>query len=1355
MKKIVICCFIFLLGVLSFADSFPVDDEIKKLTKYAEDYESGSINYAQLVVYISSVRQNLNEELGAVSMEEGGLFKEQQIESALGEPRRTTKWVWVESEEREKKLNEEVPVWEKIIFDGKKIQIRINAHPSVFRKKEVSQNSEEVLIYRLNFDIMFKSPSKEVGINSKIDEIKDLAERFSEDPSRENAEVLAGESVNVERAFESSMRQSQNSCEDVMTSIFGSENLRGEQKMLVSEIEFFSGENFESRIRLEMCDDCDWNWINLNMWVEGRGRGFEQKEEEVIGNFDRRRYEGLESSEYESKIREIIERMRLLLEEGNYKEAQKLNFELQMINEAWNEEANNIWEEIDEIYQGKRGDRTPEEEEEFNRNYGWIREEQERREREKELRRLNYEDRKDFYEELFSGYDKKEFYFNQVEYEKRLIEEFAEFGEEMCSNNVDDNDDGKIDCADNQCGGKFCGETSVEMVDENGEVVITTEKLYCIAGSCQEKKEEVISSGPVCGNNICETGENVCSPSVDCEGDECFGTADCGIAYCPNDCSICEEHPSIECDGRVVFGGEDVNGCPLPPVCISEEEVCQVTEDCIQPLCGLAECIKENSRGEFGICKTTELRECLEADCKDRDEKKKECDSGEIIISEVCSGGMWRSTGLYCGEKSEESLNCVSCGDSCAPAKDLAVLSCPSPTVEFECIEKQGRCEVLETSKRHNSCVIKGDCGGKNDVCSNGECVTLPEIVSINEPAVEETYFAGEDEKEIEEPEKDFGEFNEGEEIINEEDREEDNGVTDISGQVIRVIKVVTGRIISGFASHEGEETDSGNSGNGEDSSDNSGPNPGENPNDFQNENFNEFNEENFVEEGRHEERFEEEREGDDERRFEEQKNRCEEDCSRFCVDNCVREECREDFECDVDSVAQECGTECSPEESCIEKCMSGENFWEDYQDEQNFKYEKGVFMVGGSCRDSPQEEWGSNGNIHFGGWGVPFEEIQPLKNKYYQGGGSDWCKNELNDLIRQRSEFEKSVNEKFVVWFFENYLSNSAEDFEKHISGIFELYWKDVELSREIAYRMQCLGVDELPEFKLIEKIEYETPFGKFEFWEEMKEANLPGIDEKVKLISPYMKAGIFPNKEFMKSIMQKSMKEGKFPGPPEENLERENQGGPTEEERMMIKQDKKFMAQIIKVSEKYGGEINAVVQFKDLEKDEIVFNLYARVNPEVIMELEPMPYSEVPSEDFRIEIDFDKVYDMILTTEKEMQAERLESPPWDQKKVKPVQKVKEIKDGVQIYFKMRSIINSANVYPENAESDAKDLFKLFFKMMQQGDDRRGPSEGGERKDEGEGGRRGESNQEDFGEFGEGSQGEDFEEEFEGGLFG
>jgi hypothetical protein len=155
-KRGLIVLFVGILLVLSLssvsaAGSF--DDEIKKLTHYAEEYEIGNIDYVRLLIYNAAVRESLNEILGVVSQEEGGLLEQKQIEAVLGEAQEDTKWVWVEEEEREKKLDSPVPKWEKIVFDGRRLQIRLGIYPSLSRI-----TGEEKLVYRLNFEVISTNP---------------------------------------------------------------------------------------------------------------------------------------------------------------------------------------------------------------------------------------------------------------------------------------------------------------------------------------------------------------------------------------------------------------------------------------------------------------------------------------------------------------------------------------------------------------------------------------------------------------------------------------------------------------------------------------------------------------------------------------------------------------------------------------------------------------------------------------------------------------------------------------------------------------------------------------------------------------------------------------------------------------------------------------------------------------------------------------------------------------------------------------------------------------------------------------------------------------------------------------------
>ncbi|MDP2925185.1 MAG: hypothetical protein Q8N99_02320 [Nanoarchaeota archaeon] len=1224
-RQFIITISIFSIIMLSImVSAASIDSEIKKLTNYAGEYETGNINYVQFLIYSSAVRENMNEVLGATGKEMGGILKEEQLKSVLGQPTEETKWVWVENEEKEKKMDNPVPAWRKIVFDGRKIQIRLNAWPSIFSKREFKEDNgnedeknknkeledlEGKLIYRLNFEIEFKKPEEQLNIQDKIDNIKALAQTFNSDPSSGNAETLAKESVNAERVFESYFRQSGGKCEDIMGGIFGTENKRNTQKLFVQEISFCEGDNFEVIARLEMCDECEWNWINVDFRFEGRGPGFKLKEGEMSA-ISPKSFENMDSADFELEVKRIVDEIKQSCGNKNFDSIMASKNKLWPLNEAWSQKSNDVWKELDKTFQSKTESMTQEQRQEFDQNYGWIKQEQEKKKKAKELSKSNYEKRKQFYLNLFSGYDKKEFYFTQIEYEKRLIEEFKERGEEICDNNIDDNKNEAIDCDDGQCGGKICGKRK-NIMQEGNETKEMEVDFYCIEKECKQREE------------IQQVVRNISR--------------------------ICQELPPIECSegSRVFFSRYDnETNCPIETSCLEETESCKVNEDCRQPACGIVECMENK-------CKVTGLKECRELECSDGDERICESD-GRIV--EICNNGFWEKTG-ECQQESE--------------VKDEVIVG--------------------------NECLSANDCGSDN-ICNNGICQMLPKVI-ITEPVEEISSEEHEEEQEQtpSEPEP------------SPETQESEPGTTGniIFRSVIAFFSKmsITGFAITGFDVEEvpSEPMTSSTQPSGTPSETNK-PEPNQEQNQqiqqIENqllENQPSLSQEQQMPQDNQQPReniIEDDRRQEDERRNQENKERCKKECIRPCIEKCIRGECGEELDCAVEEAQKKCEGTCEPKDDCVEKCMQGGDWWKEFENKDENKEEKGVFQVGGSCRTSQGK---TEGFIWFGGWGDPFEQIQYLKNKYYSGGQSDWCKNDFENFKKQRQEFEKGFNQEFINWFFEKYLANSAENWEQSVSGIFELYWKDVDNSREMAYRMQCLGIDELPDINLI-NVKYDSEYGSIEFWEEIKTVKLPGMDKEVKVVSPYMKAWVFPTKEFIGYEMKKAMKNHEFPGSPEQKMERKNEEGPTAEEREIIKQDKKFMDNIREITKKYDGNLDAVIRLIDNET--VVFNLYVQVNENDILKVKPMLPEEVPQEDIKVDIEFQKIFDIIYTQEKEMRGQRIESPPWD-RKTQPMQNIKDVVNGVKMYFKARDILNSAKIYPETSKKDAKTLMKSFFSMM------------------------------------------------------
>src|SRR3989344_4548916 len=298
MKKEAFLLLIFLALIPSIT-SQSIETPIQKITYHAEEYETGNINYAQLIVYTSTLSKDLAEEMGAVSQEHDVVLKAEQLESALGKPTETTKWVWLETGDgngHEKKLDKEVPGWRKIIFDGKKTQLWLNAWPNLMIKDD-----EEILVYRLHLDTRFKSPEEQINIKGKIEEIKSIAEEYKVAPNEESLETLAKESVSAEQTFNNYFNQNPGKCEEVMSDLFGAENKRDNKKTLIEEIDFFEGDNFEAIIRLEMCDECEWSWINMDLHLESRGRFRQPEENRDFNPREKERYSVLTTESFQTQ----------------------------------------------------------------------------------------------------------------------------------------------------------------------------------------------------------------------------------------------------------------------------------------------------------------------------------------------------------------------------------------------------------------------------------------------------------------------------------------------------------------------------------------------------------------------------------------------------------------------------------------------------------------------------------------------------------------------------------------------------------------------------------------------------------------------------------------------------------------------------------------------------------------------------------------------------------------------------------------------------------------------------------------------------------------------------------------------
>lgn len=1163
---------LFSLSFVSAASS--VNQEIQRLTHYAQEYEIGNINYAQFSVYLASVEQNLNEVLGASKQNHDETLKSGQLEEALGPPTEKTEWIWVEKEDREIRLEKEIPVWRRNVYDGKKIQIKLNAWPH-FRRANESEPR-----YRLHSEIIFKRPQDAFDPQETITKIQSLAEKFNADPTSSNADTLARESVMAERRFNEMLERSPEVCESTISTLLGTNAQRREQKTVRKEITLYEGKNYDGMLMLESCDDCDWRWINTHAFVNSRGRGYPGENDRSAPNQEARRaYKDYTSVQFKEEITSSVNAMVSALQEK--KSIREHEMKLRTLNDAWNEQSNNIYNQIDENFRKKRESLTSAQQQQ----YDWQSEEQERRTLEQQSRTFNYLDRINFYNALFAPYKMREQRFHQVSFERRLIDTKRTVTAEMCGNEKDDDGDTLVDCADDQCGGNICGSKEIA-ITQNGSNFTVRRDMFCMQKVCSLKPDAAILQ-PHELNRIDDQPRQTC-----------------------------KQHPAIECDGIVLFKGKDANNCPLQPVCIASKSACTLDSECPQPRCGTVACI-ENA------CKVTRIEACKESACLSGQEKTQQCSNGETLIVELCVEGSWQST--------------------------------------FEACESPATTNQNQTDKPPVSpvplCKAREECA-ENEVCSNGQCEALPEVhTPVSETELTRASPASQEKPtQLEDIPKESAESKPSESSIPPSESEK---ITSNLLTPLRFISsLITGRVTNTEENTTPQEKNTTNEPNNTIQ-----PTQNESMSISRNESTRDRNESHSL------------------------RN-----------DSNTRRNETHDFPRTNESQNRQ-------NETHYEENRSMGQYNEQREQPQIYEEQLGVFQVGGSCQKSQERQ---EGNIHFGGWGKPFEIIEPLKQSYYQTGG-EWCQREYENLVKQRRELEQSFNEEFAAWFFEKHMANGADDWETLTSGIFNLYWRDVELSQQLSQRLDCLDQKTLPPHTLM-SFKYETEYGKIEFWEELKHLKLNPQDEQaVDVITPYMKVFLFPPKEFIVYELQKAMEAREFPGSPEDRAERESEEGLTEEEKTQIRRDKKFMRQLREAIEQYDGNLDVSLRLIEPDKS-VVFNLYVQVNEEDIMKIKPMPPAAQPAQDILLEVNFDEVYDLMDFIQREMEGGHLESPPWDRKPRRVTDTAKEMYNGIKVWFRVQSLIKAIEVTPKEQEEEMQDLMKaMVWKMMTKGDHNEG----------------------------------------------
>jgi len=1222
MKKGVLISIIFAFVLISLflqlisATTNPFSDEIKKVAYYATEYEAGNINYAQFYVKSSAASSKIDEILGLGF--QNGVSEQDQLKAAFGEADDQTDNIYG-NYNIQIKLNESMPIWNKIIFDGEKIQITFNANPNYdsYNKK---------IIYRPNFNINFKTASINLDSKNKLNEITASTQQFSNNPNQENTNKLGVSAGTFEKNFRDYFNQNPQNCENLMKDIFGSENEGEIQKVIVDQYNLATNDKNDNLfLILERCDDCTVPRINLNIKL-GLNGDYNLKSDNSDKNYD---YNGQSMDYLMDETKKTLEEYKRLFSEKDYQGAIQNDEKLKRLQEAlnmqnWKGDNEEIKAKVEQIMQSQNV---------FRDYFYGIKFEVERQKLVKQMQKDNYDKIKKFYLDYLSSYPKTETYYTQINFKKILFNEVKSMGDEICNNNIDDNNDGKIDCEDPQCQGKICG------IDNSGNETIN---LFCIENTCQTRKELVLEK-PVCGNGICEPDER---------------------GNCLKDCPICPEQPELNCSGKVIFSEKDSNDCPINPICILENNHCEIDSDCTQPLCGQAKCI-------LNICKTTGLELCKDAQCIEGDEKTQDCNSKQLV-TQKCIDGIWKETGV----------------------------KCDNPTTNSNESDNNENNKVFG-----EECNVKSDCNREDYICSNGKCVIVPKNSNNHD-----------NNQQITQP-------NLGDNANSNEQKDDSNLQNNdnktISGNVIfnfftSLIKLTGYDIADGNSDNNSinpndNSPNPDNSNESQKSNDNSNQNsdqnnPGQNnPND---QNNNLQNPDKTKNDGQNKPQ--------DDSKFNDCKASCEGECDNEvlvpCVNTCVfnkegktqgdYDDCKKTCSDSNDNQRKDCIN------SCYDSCKNDPSYRKNTNSKDN-KDKMIEFSLTGSCQiyNKSSKIFNNNADIRFQIDGGNFDNLNKLMEQYNSwDGGIEWHKTEYNRLLKERMELEAGLTPEFAKWYFETYLPNSAEDWEGASQGLYDLYNLDVKNIQENMRHVSYVNSD-FSLYHLI-NINYSTDYGEIELWEEWTKMKVPGSDVEIEVPTPYMKSWIFPSRDFIENGFNHMMINHEFPGAAKDRVERGQSQGLTDEEKMNLKNDSEFMKTIKKITDKYNGNLNGDVEVKDLKIDKTVFNVFINVNQDDIFKMQPMPPTEAPKEDIKVVLDFDKIYNLVYTTQKESEQTKIMSPEWGKKPDFGAQ-VNQIVNGIKIFLEVNSIIDSAEITPKSARSDVNSLVKAFiWEMMKNNGD-------------------------------------------------
>jgi hypothetical protein len=1267
------------------ADS--VDQEIDELLFYAEQYELGNINYLELTLYSSLTRSRVNSLLGEVEFDHEQGLTEKAATSYFGNPQGYTNWVWSSKENNEIRSDEKVPYYERLVFDGHRVQISFNAWPHYYQS-----SGNNILYYWTDFEVRFKQ-NIDFDLDLMLSDMESSALEFKD--GRISAEEIAGKAVQYDKTLQNYFDQNRENCKNTMKELFSGDFELRKENRIRWENQFYSGNNLDVKLVTQMQDcagDCYWPWVDI--WFEPEFYGHDLHWEESNSYFDPIEYEEYTIDGLEREIVFILSEARYeiyLVDKGisTWGNVRVFENKLRAVNEVLSRK----------YYDGK----------------------QENTE--------SYDKRKQVLDLILTGYGGYEIQsITETGYEKVLainkeerinawcqelstkkcdIREnicykgdctYALGGAENCENGIDDDGDSASDCDDPDCA-RECGRYCESICQDTG--------CWDCTGNCEsacntgcwdcdwENNQEYCSS--LCdstGCNSCQDScysSNICSECNKCQEDQYnYIEEETSSIECYNVCNnlvttLEESDKCIKmCDENVVFycnGEKQYTPCLNSTYSCADGKIqkfpCE-TFDCLfvkqsEPcanvnICGYNQKLQDNicvcADGYFdcdgtGSCSSTVSCGQSQEICDDRIDNDgdnsvdcqdysscdlKSCGSNSICYDgkcqlenqiEVCDEFEFLENGV-CVSACEYDSDC-SDFESCSfgICKELEVCEVDNDCISYDHICKSGTCSKLNCETGYKiqdkECIEQEDIFIEIPIATGEHCNVVSDCSGVmdicsNGLCKEIPIESNDNLFEEDLIEESYSEtIPTADEDTLEEEMDEIEFEEAIEGIVEEPILDATGLFffLTGYAISEDKNIPCN-----------------------ENQVYDEYSGNCWCDYGYFS--CDGDWSGNDATGCESVDATCggeREVCSGGCGENQYCDElggscmCNEGFyNCNGAWWGCESSTPC---ESCTSNsdCSAPACSNHDSSTVVNFgcfqgdtwTEEKGKFSFSGSCQEYPNGR--IDGWVGFNYWGDPYDTIHEVRSVLELELGNSWCELERENALKQRKEIESSFSEGGIEWFQTRVIEESPNDWEMQVEAVYDMYWNIVENNRRLAETSKCMD-KEFPKLQPFD-ISGETELSTIYLWEEAEYVEEFGIT----MLTPYMRVWIFPPKELIKEEMIAAAAQGRWPGDG-------GQAGPSPEDLEEIRSDPDALHFIENLVDKYDdGILNG--NFKIADENGDLFNVDIRISEENLIEVTPVAVYD-QNADITVEIDFDWMYSFIETQEKHPEVER---PDWANK--------------------------------------------------------------------------------------------------------